>query len=148
MLSLPVTSRLFPSRIGFTLIEVLIVCCIMGIAVGIAAPRIRAATDSVAVDAAAREITSVFALARLAALRHRGAEVRVDTATVRLSTPGSVVSEQRIAARHGVRIRTTLGVVRYAATGMARGLSNGSIFITRGAAADTIVISRLGRVRR
>jgi hypothetical protein len=31
---------------------------------------------------------------------------------------------------------------------MALGLSNGSIFISRGSSIDTIVISRLGRVRR
>src|SRR5205085_4020811 len=105
-------------------------------------------TDSFSVDAASREITSIFAFARLVALRDRGAEVQVDSATVRLTAGGRVRSEQRVAARHGVRIRTTLGIVRYAATGMAVGLSNGSIYISRGAAADTIVISRLGRVRR
>ena len=148
MHSRPTASRPLLSRIGFTLIEVLIICVIAGIVAGIAAPGIRALRDSVAVDASARDIASVFAIARLTALRHRGAEVRVDSATIRLSAAGRIVSEQRIAARHGVRIRTTLGVVRYAATGMALGLSNGSIYISRGAAADTIVISRLGRVRR
>jgi type II secretory pathway pseudopilin PulG len=135
------------TRNGFTLIETLIICVITGIVLGIAAPRIRAITDSFSVDATAREITSVFALARLVALRDRGADLRIDSATVRLTAGGRVLSEQRVAARHGVRIRTTLGIVRYAATGMALGLSNGSIYISRGAAADTIVISRLGRVR-
>jgi hypothetical protein len=81
-------------------------------------------------------------------LRERGAEVRIDSATVSLVAAGRVVSERHIAAGHGVRVRTTLGIVRYAATGMALGLSNGSIFISRGASADTVVISRLGRVRR
>jgi hypothetical protein len=81
-------------------------------------------------------------------LRDRGAEVRLDSTTIRLFAGGRVISERRVAAGHGVRIRTALGVVSYAATGMALGLSNGSIYISRGAAADTIVISRLGRVRR
>jgi Tfp pilus assembly protein FimT len=147
MLPLPVSPRR-TVRGAFTLIETLIICIITGIALGIAAPRIRAITDSVSVDAAAREVTSVFAFARLVALRDRGAEVVVDSVTFRMTAGGRVVSEQRIAARHGVRIRTTLGVVRYAATGTGLGLSNGSIYISRGAAADTIVISRLGRVRR
>ena len=146
MLRLPVRSRR-TTRSGFTLIETLIICVMTGIVLGIAAPRIRALTDSLSVDAAAREITSIFAFARLVALRDRGADVQLDSAAVRLTTRGRVLSEQRIATRHGVRIRTTLGVVRYAATGVALGLSNGSIYISRGAAADTIVISRLGRVR-
>ncbi len=133
---------------GFTLIEVLIVCVIAGVVLGIAAPRVRAMNDSLAVDAAAREITSVFASARLVALRDGGAEVRVDSAAVRLLGRSGLLSERRVAAVHGVRVRTTLGVVRYAATGIGLGLSNGSIHISRGAAADTIVISRLGRVRR
>jgi Tfp pilus assembly protein FimT len=135
-------------RRGFTLVETLIICVITGIMLGIAAPRVGAIRDSISVDAAAREITSVFAFARLVALRDRGAEIYVDSVTVRLTASGRVQSEQRVAARHGVRIRTTLGLVRYAATGMALGLSNGAIYISRGAAADTIVISRLGRVRR
>jgi prepilin-type N-terminal cleavage/methylation domain-containing protein len=151
MHSLPVSSRLVLSRVcrpGFTLIEVLIVCVLIAVVIGIATPRVRTLTDSLAVDAAAREITSVFASARLVALRDRGAEVRLDSASIRLIAAGRVITERRVAAGHGVHIRTALGVVRYAATGIALGLSNGSIYISRGSAADTIVISRLGRVRR
>lgn len=133
---------------GFTLLEVLIVCALMSIAIGVAAPRIRSIGDSLAVDAASREIVSAFASARLVALRERGAEVRVDSAGVRLLARGRTVSERHVAASHHVRIRTTLSVARYAATGIASGLSNGSIVVSRGRAADTITISRLGRVRR
>jgi prepilin-type N-terminal cleavage/methylation domain-containing protein len=136
------------SQRGFTAIELLIVCVIIGVMLAIAAPRVRAMTDAISVDAAAREIMSVFAVARLVALRDRGAEVRVDSMTVRLISHGGLVRERRVADAHGIRIRTTLGVVRYAATGIGLGLSNGSIYLSKGAAADTIVISRLGRVRR
>ena len=135
-------------RSAFTLLETLIVCILTGVVLGIAAPRIRTARDSIAVDAAARETMSVFAAARLVALRDRGAEVRVDTSALRLFSAGRLMRERRVAADHGVRIRSTVSLVRYAATGMALGLSNGTIYLSRGSAADTVVISRLGRVRR
>ena len=146
-----VPARVVPARAvpaGFTLLEVLIICTITGIVLGIAAPRMRSFADSFAVDAAARDVSSVFAIARLTALRDRGAEVRVDSTGVRLVSRGIVVRERRVATEHGVRVRTTVATVRYAATGLAVGLSNGSIYITRGRSADTIVVSRLGRVRR
>jgi hypothetical protein len=120
----------------------------MGVAIGIAAPRIRTITSSFAVDAAAREITAIFAQARLVSLRDRGAEIRIDSTGVSLFARGRIIRDRRIAEDHGVRLRTTVPLVRYAATGIAIGLSNGSLYLSRDAAADTIVISRLGRVRR
>jgi prepilin-type N-terminal cleavage/methylation domain-containing protein len=135
-------------RRAFTLLEILIVCVIIGITLGVAAPRIRTFADSFAVDAAAREVAAVFALARLTALRERGAEVRLDTTGVRLIAQGRVIRDRAVAQDHGVRMRTTVASVRYTATGVAFGLSNGSIYLSRGGAADTVFISRLGRVRR
>lgn len=133
---------------GFTLLEVLIVCALISIAAGIAVPRIRWFADALAVDAAAREVTSLFAFGRLVALRDRGAEIAIDSMSLRLTSHGRLVRDRRLSADHGVRVRTTVSLVRYAATGIGLGLSNGTLYITRGAAADTIVISRLGRVRR
>lgn len=133
---------------GFTLLEMLVVCIIAGIALGVAAPRMRGLADSFAVDGAAREVTSTFARARLIALRDRGAEVRIDSAGISLFAGGQRLLLKRLAADHSVRIRSTVPLVKYAATGAAMGLSNGSIYISRGKAADTVVISRLGRVRR
>jgi Tfp pilus assembly protein FimT len=135
-------------RAAFTLVEALMACVIAGIAAGIATPRIRAAMDALAVEGAARDVVNTFALARLAALRHGGAEVRIDSITVTLRAGGRTVRELHVAGAHGVHLRATTSLVRYAATGLGVGLSNGSVFLSRGAAADTVVISRLGRVRR
>jgi prepilin-type N-terminal cleavage/methylation domain-containing protein len=135
-------------RLAFTLLELLIVCVIIGVALGIAAPRIRSISDSLAVEAAARSAVHMFATARLVALRDRGAELRVDADGMRLLVRGRIVRERQLAADHGVRVRTTVTSIRYAATGLGLGLSNGTVYITRGRAADTIVVSRLGRVRR
>jgi prepilin-type N-terminal cleavage/methylation domain-containing protein len=136
------------SRTGFTLIEILLVCIVVGVLTSIATPRIRATLDSFAVEGAARDVANTFALARLAALRHRGADVRLDTLTVSLRAGGRVIHSRDIARTHGVRMRVTTALVRYAATGMATGLSNGSVILSRGSVVDTVVISRLGRVRR
>ena len=135
-------------RPAFTLIEVVTVCVIAAIVTGIAAPRVRATMDSFAVEGATRDVTNTFALARLAALRHGGAEVRLDSLTLSIRAGGRVVRELHVARAHGVRMRLTVTLVRYAATGLGVGLSNGTIILSRGAATDTVVISRLGRVRR
>jgi prepilin-type N-terminal cleavage/methylation domain-containing protein len=135
-------------RSAFTLFEVMMTCVILGIVAGIAVPRVRTTMDAFAVEGAARDVANTFALARLAALRHRGAEVRLDTLALSIRAEGRVLRELHVAGGHGVRMRTTVTLVRYAATGLGVGLSNGSIVLTRGAAVDTVVISRLGRVRR
>lgn len=135
-------------RHAFTLLEVIVVCAIIGIIASIAAPRITHTLDSMAVEGAAREVVNGFALGRLAALRYRGADVRLDTASVSVQAGGHVVYERNVVSNHGVRLRSNTALVRYAATGLATGVSNGTVVISKGASADTIVISRLGRVRR
>jgi len=136
------------SRAAFTLIELVVVCAIIGIMAAIAAPRVRAVVDGFAVEAAARDAANALALGRLAALRHGGAEVRLDSLSITVRAGGRDVLSRPIARAHGVRMRASPAVVRYAATGIATGLSNGSIVVSRGSRADTIFVSRLGRVRR
>jgi prepilin-type N-terminal cleavage/methylation domain-containing protein len=135
-------------RPAFTLFEVLVACTMIGIAAGIAAPRIRATMDWFAVEGASREVVNGFALARLAALRHRGADVQLDSLGFTVRAAGRIIHQRAVPAGHGVRMRVNTALVRYAATGLAFGLSNGTIILSRGVSADTVVISRLGRVRR
>jgi prepilin-type N-terminal cleavage/methylation domain-containing protein len=137
-----------PVRAAFTLIELVVVCAVIGIVVAIAAPGVRTTVDSLAVEAAARDAASALALGRLAALRHGGAEVHLDSLSITVRTAGRDLFTRDIARTRGVRMRASPAVVRYAATGMGTGLSNGSIVFTRGTRADTVFISRLGRVRR
>ena len=133
---------------AFTLLELVVVCAILGIIAAVAAPKTRALMDALAVEAASRDVANAFALGRLAALRYGGAEVRLDSFAVVVRAQGRVVHQRAVASAHGVRMRVNTSLVRYAATGIATGLSNGSVIISRGAAADTVVVSRLGRVRR
>jgi Tfp pilus assembly protein FimT len=135
-------------RPAFSLFEVVVVCTIIGLAGGIAAPRIRATMDSLAVEGATRDLVNAFAYARVAAIRDRGAEVLLDSVGVRVRAAGRIVHERQVAPRHGVRVRPNTSLIRYAATGLAMGVGNGSVVVSRGSRADTVVISRLGRVRR
>lgn len=135
-------------RPAFTLLELIVVCAIIGIIASISAPRITHTLDAFAVEGASREVVNGFALGRLAALRYGGADVRLDTASVSVEAGRHVVYARDLLANHGVRVRSNTALVRYAATGMAAGVSNGTIVISKGASVDTIVVSRLGRVRR
>lgn len=135
-------------RPAFTLLELVVVCAIIGIAASIAAPRVSRTLDSMAVEGAARDVVNAFALGRLAALRYGGADVRLDTLSVTVQAGAQVIVAHKVVNDHGVRLRSNTALVRYAATGLAMGVGNGSVIVSRGAAADTVVISRLGRVRR
>lgn len=136
-----------PLRPAFTLIELLIVCSILGVIAAMAAPRIRGIVDSLAVESATRDAVNALALGRLAAIRHGGAEVRIDS-TIAVHAAGRELFARFPARDHAVRVRSTAPVVRYAPTGWATGLSNGSIILVRGTRAETVFVSRLGRVRR
>jgi prepilin-type N-terminal cleavage/methylation domain-containing protein len=136
------------SRPAFTIIELLIVCSVIGIVTAIAAPRVRASVDAFAVESATRDAVNALALGRLAAIRHGGAEVRIDSSLITVRAAGRDLFTRNLSREHAVSIRTTADVVRYAATGWATGLSNGSIIVSRGAQAETVFVSRLGRVRR
>jgi len=136
------------TRPAFSLVEVLTVCAIVGIVTAIAIPRFTSALDWIAVEAAAREVENALALGRRAGMRHAGAEVRIDTSQVIVKAAGRVLDTRFVSRDHGIRIKTNTAVVRFASTGLATGLSNGSIILARGSAVETVFVSRLGRVRR
>ena len=135
-------------RKAVTLVELLIACSIIGIAAAVAAPRVHGATDKLAVEAAVRDVASALALGRLSALRYGGAEVRFDAASVSVRAGPRQILTRNVTAAHGVALRSNTAAFRYAATGLGAGVANGSVIVSRGSAADTVVISRLGRVRR
>ena len=74
----------------------------------------------------------------------------IDTANARLivRSYADTVTERQLGQSHGVAILTTRDSMAYAPNGLGYGASNLSIVIRRGRVADTVVVSRLGRVRR
>lgn len=139
-----------PLRRGTTLLELLVVLALLLALGALGLTGWQHLRDRTAADAAARELAVLLASAREMALARGSATVRLDTAagTVRVRAPGLAAIELSLRALHRVRVAATRDSVAFDARGLGRGLANVRITLWRGAAAETVVVSRLGRVRR
>ena len=138
-------------RRGFTLAELVAVLAVIGLMTGMAIPRFVSLRDGIAARAAATSTVALLATARHAAIR-RAVVTAVSFDTVNASITvfaGPDTLERRpLGAVHGVRLTVTRDSIAYAANGMGYGAANTRAIIRRGAAAETVTVSRLGRVRR
>ena len=73
----------------------------------------------------------------------------VDSAdgTVTLRAGADTLARRALGALHGVRIAASRDSVTYSPLGVGRGLANARYVVSRGSAAETVWVSRLGRVR-
>jgi prepilin-type N-terminal cleavage/methylation domain-containing protein len=137
-------------RHAFTLIEVTVTLCILSILSAIAIPRAGQFLDGIHVRGAVIEIESLFSTARHMAIA-RGAQttVEIDTAAraIYVSAGGARLRNVNIGADHDVRLSSTRSGMTYSATGMGYGAANLSVVVRRNAFADTVFVSRLGRLR-
>ena len=137
-------------RAAFTMIELTITLCIMSILSAIAVPGAGRLLDSIRVNGAVVEITSLFGAARhLAIARAAQVSVEVDTASrvIRLVSEGQFIREREIGRVHDVRLSATRPRMTYSATGLGYGAANLSVVVRRNGSVDTVFVSRLGRVR-
>ncbi len=137
---------------GFTLIEVLTVVVIIGILAAIGTPRAVKTLDRLAVGRAMNETIAFYRTARLAAVLN-GRRVRIEFSPddLRAVFEGSSDSTFLVAsgpATHGVSLKVSRPVIRFQATGLGLGGANTKLVLRRGAAADSLATSRLGRIRR
>ena len=137
------------ARRGLTLLEMLVTLTLMAVVLAILLPSPRAARDRVAVTSASRELALLLAQAREVAVARGASAVHLDSAGAhaRLSAPGSPVVEARLGQLYGVRLTATRDSLAFDGRGLGRGAANLRVVLTRGHAADTITVSRLGRVR-
>jgi len=138
-------------RRGSTLPELIVVMTIIGTLATIAVGRATALRDRVSVRAAATETVSTFALARRWSLsRAARTAIAIDTsaATLVVVSYADTIARRRLGSSHGVIISASRDSMAYAPNGLGYGASNLSLVLRRGAAAETILVSRLGRVRR
>jgi prepilin-type N-terminal cleavage/methylation domain-containing protein len=135
---------------GFTLPELAVSLSIMSILSAIAVPRAAGFIDGVRLRAAVIEIESLFESARhLAIARSEQVAVEIDaeTATVYVTAGPDTLRTGRIGLEHNVQIFATRARMAYSAIGVGYGAANLSVVVRRNAVADTVVVSRLGRVR-
>ena len=137
-------------HVGATLAELLVVLAIMAIVLGYATLRLAQAADGTAVRSAAAEATTAFNGARQAAIMRRApVAVLIDTVSLRLKIVADteVLSSRDLGTEYGIRLGCSRDSMAYDARGLGLGAANLSLVIRRGRAAETVFVSRLGRVR-
>ncbi|HEX7980903.1 MAG TPA: prepilin-type N-terminal cleavage/methylation domain-containing protein [Gemmatimonadaceae bacterium] len=137
-------------RYGVTLVELCLVLALVGILASIATQQITRYLDRTAARAAVAEAATVLLRARDEAMAQRTPiSVRIDTvvATLELSARGVVLSRAALGHAHGVTLSTTRDSLTYDVRGLGYGAANLTLIARRGAAAESLVVSRLGRVR-
>jgi Tfp pilus assembly protein FimT len=139
-----------PMRAGATLLELAIVLSVIAIVLGISVPRFNAYRDAISTHAAASSIAGLLAGARHDALRRSAiTAARFDTSTgeVVIHASGDTIQRRPLGAIHGVRLKVSRDSIAFSPNGMGYGAANAQIIVSRGTAAETVVVSRLGRVR-
>jgi prepilin-type N-terminal cleavage/methylation domain-containing protein len=137
-------------RHGFTLIEQLLVLVLLALLLGLALPPVLGTRDRLAVRAAARSVRDALALAREQAVAS-GARAAVHfgagEATVAVHAGPDSLLRLPLGRRHGVTLQASRDSTAYLPSGLGAGAANLSVVLRRGAAAETVTVSRLGRVR-
>ena len=138
------------SRAGVTLVELCLVLALVGILASIAMTQVARYLERAAARAAVAEAAAVVLRARDEAMAQRApVSVHIDTAAaaLELSSRGVVLSRAALGHAHGVALSTTRDSLTYDVRGLGYGAANLTLVARRGAAAESLVVSRLGRVR-
>ncbi len=137
-------------RRGLTLLELAVVIAIIALVAAIGTPALLRRLDRSRVRHAVSEITSALALARATAVaRMTHVTVVFDSvrSTVIVAAGADTLVVRALGDIHGVELRSNRDSTVYGPTGLGYGAANQSIVVRRGVAEDTVIISRLGRVR-
>ncbi|MFN8582318.1 MAG: hypothetical protein U0163_15260 [Gemmatimonadaceae bacterium] len=135
---------------GFTLVQLLVALVVLALLTAVATPRFLAYQDASQVRAASADVAAALAHARQVAFeRATHAAARFDTASASLAVVsyGDTIEQRPLGALYGVSLAVTRDSITYAANAMGFGAANTRIIVARGRAADTLTVSRLGRVR-
>lgn len=137
-------------RRGTTLVEQMVVLTLLGLLAGIVFRSVRQSLDHLAVHSASRDARDTFAAARehAVAAGERTA-VQIDPARAELSVHagGDTIAVRPVGALHGVSVSSSRDSMAYTPSGLGYGAANLRLILTRGTSAETVTVSRLGRVR-
>ena len=132
--------------------EVLIVLAIVSLIATLAVARTTGWADRLAVLRASSELRSFYGRARYGAILGTArVRIQVSDDSLRAVYEGvrdSVFMVQPGPSRHGVALTASRHLLRVAANGFGRGASNTKLILTRGEAAESLTVSRLGRMKR
>jgi prepilin-type N-terminal cleavage/methylation domain-containing protein len=141
-----------PARFAFTLIELVVALTIVAILLGIATPRLSSMHDRAVVRSATVELAALLSSTRRAAMLRSSTAALVlgrPRATATVIVGGDTITSRALAEHApGIELKATRDTIRYGPSGRGYGAANATIAVQRGRFADTIWVSRLGRVRR
>lgn len=139
-----------PARHGYTLAELAVVLTIVGLISFAGIRALAQRLDRLAVRAAVAEAAGAVSRARDVAAA-RGAIVRVvidaGAGTVTLRAGDDQIARHALGHAHGVTLSASRDSVAFDGRGLGYGAANFTLVARRGSAADTLVVSRLGRIR-
>lgn len=138
-------------KAGFVLPELVLVLVIVGVLSALALPPLWHARDQWAADGAASLVVRAAADARhLARQRTQRLALHIDTtgAVLHLAAGPDTFATHALHEIFGVTLQTTRDSIAWSASGLGYGAANTRIIVQRGSAAETVIVSRLGRLRR
>lgn len=138
-------------RAGFTIIETTVSLCLISILAAIVIPSFSRVIDAIEVHSSALAVETAFAAARhLAIARGAQSTVDIDTAakviTVRIGA--DTLRKLELGRERSIQLLANRTSVSYSAIGVGFGAANLSLVLKRNSALDSVIVSRLGRVRR
>jgi Tfp pilus assembly protein FimT len=142
--------RTHSARVGLTLAELILVVVIIGLTSLIGLRQLTLYLDRIATRDAVRAAGHVVERARDEAVAlHTLVSVKIDTstATLALLSRGLALGKTDLGALHGVALSTTRDSITFDVRGLGYGAANLTLVARRGRATDTLVVSRLGRIR-
>lgn len=138
-------------RRGMTTIEMVVALSVIALVIGIVVPTFSRLRDGIAVRNATAEAMSAFALARQSAIvRGARAGLGIDRPPghVTVTVGGEMLLRRDLEGTYGVTLSSTRDSTAYSPLGHGFGAANLRLVIARGPVAETIFVSREGRVRR
>ena len=138
------------ARAATTLAELVVIIAIIALVTGLVLPPFKRGFDRLQTRAAAHEAMTSFFTARAAAIASgRRTAVVIDRTRARLAVVagGDTLLARDVGAGRGVTIAANRDSMTFFPDGLGLGGANLSVIFRRGAAADTVLVSREGRIK-
>lgn len=135
---------------GFTLSQIIVTITVLTLLTSVAVPRFIRYRDRLSVHAATMDVVSALSRARSVAFQRStrtAATFDAASTTLAVHSYGDTLEVRPLGVLYGVSLGVSRDSVTYAANAMGFGVSNTRIIVSRGAIAETVTVSRLGRVK-